>query len=319
MLTSFTRRSAGKLQTASASSTPALTKGSVRQWLESPAFIVPAALAVLAIVAFPTAYAVYLSFTDYNLISPMQHFIGLAQYSDAVHDPVFVRSVINTFALATIALNLELVIGLALAQLITSRLHERGIWQTLLLVPLMVPPVLAGYQFKWIFNNDVGVINDALYSLTGSVHYIDWLVDVPLGWISVLVAELWIGVPFVTIVLIAGMLSISPEYLEAAEVDGAGSWQKFRRVTLPLIGPFIWIAMALRSLDIGRLYDIIRIMTGGGPAHRTETLWTYIGQEATFNGAIGYAASMSVVVSVLSVAFSLLIFVNLFRARAAKS
>jgi len=314
----FTRRSANRRRLVVERSSPSFV--GKRLGLQRPAaFIFPAAGAVLAIVAFPTAYAAYLSLTDNNLMSPVQHFIGLGQYRAALDDPIFVRSVINTFALATIALNLELLIGIGLAQLITSRVRTRSAWQTLLMVPLMVPPVLSGYQFKWIFNPDVGVVNDALYSLTGSVHNINWLVDVPLGWISVLVAELWIGIPFVTIVLIAGMLSVSPEYLQAAEVDGASGWQRFRYVTLPLIGPFIWIAMALRSLDVGRLYDIVRIMTGGGPAHRTETLWTYIGQEATFNGAIGYAAAMSVMVSALSVAFSLLIFVNLFRARAAKA
>jgi multiple sugar transport system permease protein len=272
----------------------------------------------MAIVAFPVLFAVYLSLTDYNLTLPTQHFVGLQQYRDSAQDTVFLRALVATIVLSTVALNLELLAGLAIAQLVVSQLRGRALWQTLLMVPLMFPPVLAGYQFKWIFNASVGVVNSLLYSLTGTPHPIAWLVDVPLGWTSILTAELWLGIPFVTIILIAGILSVPTESLEAAGLDGATGWQTFRHVTLPTIGPFIWMAMALRSLDIGRLYDIIRIMTGGGPAHRTETLWTYIGIQATSNGAFGYAAAMSVVISTVSVLFSFAIFANLFKARRVK-
>jgi multiple sugar transport system permease protein len=282
-------------------------------------FIVPAWVVILAVVAFPAIYAIYLSFTNYDIsLGPQKKYVGLAQYRAVLKDPVFGHALLNTVIFTTIAVNLELILGLALARLITTRIRTRGLWQVLLMVPLMFPAVLAGYQFRWMFNADVGVVNNVLYSVTGSTHLINWLVDYPLGWLSILFAELWIGTPFVAVVLVAGILSVPPEPLEAAEIDGASGWQTFRHVILPLIGPFIWIALALRSLDIGRLYDVIQLMTAGGPAHRTETLWTYVGNEG-LSGSFSYASAMSTITAFISILFSGLIFWNLFRARRALS
>ena len=119
-------------------------------------------------------------------------------------------------------------------------------------------------------------MNNLLFSITGEPHIIAWLVDKPLGFISILIAEIWMGTPFMVIILEAGILSLPTEPFEAAEVDGTSGWAKFRMLTLPMIMPFVYTAMAIRSLDLARAYDVVQIMTGGGPANRTELIWTYV-------------------------------------------
>jgi multiple sugar transport system permease protein len=183
------------------------------------------------------------------------------------------------------------------------------------MIPMMFAPILVGFQFKWFFNDQVGLVNNLLFSLTGQAHIIAWLVDKPLGFISILVAEIWMSTPFMVIILEAGLLSLPQEPFEAAEVDGASGWQKFRHLTLPMLMPFIYTAMAIRSLDIARAYDVVSIMTGGGPGNRTELIWTYVNRLAFTGQNYALGSSMSYITVALSFLFTWYLFHNVIKSR----
>jgi multiple sugar transport system permease protein len=133
--------------------------------------------------------------------------------------------------------------------------------------------------------------------------------------ITIMIASIWMNVPVMTIILLAGTLSLPTEVYEAAEVDGAGSLQQFWNITLPLLRPFTLIALTVRSLDVARAYDIVRMMTGGGPAHRTEMIWTYAGRIAIRDSRFGMASAMSMVGVFLGIVFTLYLFRQLVKSR----
>lgn len=277
--------------------------------------LLPALIAIVAVVAFPMLYSFYLSLTDYDLTRPSTQFIGLQNYIDLFSDAKFWQAFGRTVLFMSIAVNLEFIIGLLIAQLMAKVLIGRGLLRTVLMMPMMFAPILVGFQFKWFFNDQVGLVNNILYSLTGEAQIIPWLVQVPLGFISILVAEIWMGTPFMVIILEAGILSLPTEPFEAAEVDGASGWQKFWHLTFPMIGPFIYTAMAIRSLDLARVYDVVSIMTGGGPGTRTELIWTYVYRLAFTGHNYSMGSAMSYVTVIVSALFTFYLFRNVIKSR----
>jgi multiple sugar transport system permease protein len=223
----------------------------------------------------------------------------------------------NTVIFLAVSVNLSYFIALGLSQLMARVTRGQSVMRTLLMVPMMFAPVLVGFQFAWFFNATVGLVNNAMYAFNLLDAPKAWLVDQPTGMIAIMIATIWMNIPMLTIILLAGTLSLPRETFEAARVDGASAWQQFRHITMPLIRPFTLIALTVLSLDIARAYDIVRIMTGGGPAHRTEMIWTYTGRMAIRNSQFGLASAMSMVAVVLGVAFTLYLFRQLIKSRVA--
>jgi multiple sugar transport system permease protein len=283
-------------------------------WLPA-ALLLPGFLVILLVVGFPMLYSLYLSFTNYTLTNRTFHLVGLENYVTLLGDPVFRQAFGRTVLFMTLAVNIEFLLGLGIAQLMAKAIRGQGLLRTLMMIPMMFAPVLVGFQFKWFFNDQVGLVNNVLFSLTGHAHIIPWLVDVPLGFISILIAEIWMSTPFMVIILEAGILSLPTEPFEAADVDGASGWQKFRHLTWPLIGPFIYTAMAIRSLDLARVYDVISIMTGGGPGNRTELIWTYVYRLAFTGHNYAMGSAMSYVTVVISFLFTWYLFTNVLKSR----
>jgi multiple sugar transport system permease protein len=280
------------------------------------ALLLPGILIILLVIAFPMLYSLYLSFTNYTLTNTSDYnFIGLNNYITLFKDPVFRQAFGRTVLFMALAVNLEFIIGLGIAQLMTRVVTGQGLLRTIIMMPMMFAPILVGFQFKWFFNDQVGLVNNALYTLTGDLHIIPWLVDKPLGFISILVAEIWMSTPFMVIILEAGILSLPKEVFEAADVDGASSWLKFRHLTLPMLMPFIYTAMAIRSLDLARAYDAIQIMTGGGPGSRTELIWTYVNRLAFTGHNYSLGSSMSYVTVAVSFVFTYYFFRQVISAR----
>lgn len=279
-------------------------------------FLVPGILLLLFVVGFPMLYSLYLSFTNYTLTNARNiSFVGLSNYLSLVQDPVFWQAFGRTVLFMTLAVNLEFALGFVIAQLMAKAIRGRGALRTIIMMPMMLAPILVGFQFKWFFNDQVGLVNNILFTLTGKAQIIAWLVDVPLGFIAILVAEIWMGTPFMAIILEAGILSLPTEPFEAAEVDGASGWQKFRELTIPMLMPFIYTAMAIRSLDLARVYDVISIMTGGGPGNRTETIWTYVYRLAFTGHNYALGAAMSYVTVAISFLFTYYLFRNVVNSR----
>ena len=283
--------------------------------------ILPSIVVILLVIGFPLIYSLYVSFTPYDLLRPNSlNFTfakALRNYEKLLNDAIFWRALGNTIIFLAISVNLSYLLSLALSQLLARVTLGQSILRTLLMVPMMFAPILVGMQFRWFFNASVGLVNNFLYSigLMQTQGQIAWLVDVPLGMFSIIVASVWMNIPVLTIILLAGTLSLPTETFEAAEVDGASGWQKFRFITFPLLAPFSYIALTIMSLDIARAFDIVRIMTDGGPAHRTELLWTYITRLSIENTKFGLGSAMSWITVFLSVLFTLYFFRQLVKAR----
>ena len=278
--------------------------------------LMPAIIILVFVVGFPMLYSLYLSFTNFTLLSQTSmKFVGLQNYITLFKDSVFLGALGRTILYITIVVNVEFIIGLVIANAMSHIIKGQGILRTILMMPMMFAPILVGFQFKWIFNDQVGLINNILYEIFGRPVIIPWLIERPLGFISILIAEIWMSTPFMVIVFLAGIMSISPEILEAAEVDGANEWQKFRHVTVPSITPFIYIAMAIRSLDVAKAYDLVSIMTGGGPAHRTELIWTYVYRLAFTSQKFALGSAMSYITVIIAFAFTFYLFRQLIKAR----
>ncbi len=277
--------------------------------------IAPSMLVILFVVVFPLVYSLYLSFTSYTLLKPVTNWVGLRNYIRLFSDDVFWLAFGNTLLYLFVTINLEYLFGLFLSQLLARTVRGQSILRTLLMIPMMFAPVLVGFQFRWFFNDQVGLVNNLLMQFGLISQTIPWLVERATAMFAVGVADIWMNTPVMTIILLAGTLSLPRELYEAAEVDGASGWQKFIHITYPLLAPFTTIAMTIRSLDVARGFDIVSIMTGGGPAHRTELLWTHVHRTAILDAKFALGSAMSYLTIIVTIGFTLYLFRQLLKAR----
>ena len=277
----------------------------------------PAILTILFVVAIPLVFSLYTSLTPYKLTRPetIERFIGFRNYERLFGDAKFWWAFGRTILFLAIALNVEFILGLGIALLINKITWGQRTLRTIMMFPMMFSPILVGFQFKFIFNDNIGVLNNALQTLGITDGSIAWLVDKPLGMMSIIFAEVWMSTSVFAILLLAGLFAMPRDPLEAAKVDGCNPWQVFRHITLPFIMPFAFIAMTIRSLDVARAYDIVDVMTGGGPAGRTELLWTLIARVGYDNAKMGQANAMAYVSTILSILFTYYFFTKLVAAR----
>lgn len=279
--------------------------------------LLPAIIVLVAVVLVPLLLSLYSSFTAFRLTRPdtLFTFVGLRNYQRIFSDWVFWAAFLRTVLLLTVALNLEMLLGLCLALLINRATHGKRMLRTMMMFPMMFSPILVGFQFKFMFNDNVGIVNNALQSLGITQQAIPWLIDGNLAFIAIVIAEVWSATAVFAILILAGLLAMPQEPVEAARVDGCTPWQTFRYVTWPFLMPFAFIAMTIRSLDVARAYDIVKIMTDGGPARRTELLWTLVGRTAYADAQMGLANAMAYVSIILSIVFTVYFFRKLALAR----
>lgn len=279
--------------------------------------ILPAVLVLSAVVVLPLVLSLWSSFTPFRLTKPdtLFVFVGIRNYVTALSDPVFWTAFGRTVLLLTVALNLEMLLGLGLALMVERATRGQRALRTMMMFPMMFSPILVGFQFKFLFNDNVGLVNNALQSLGLTDQAIPWLIEGHLAFFAIVVAEVWSSTSVFAILILAGLLAMPREPMEAARVDGCTPWQTFRYVTWPFVMPFAYIAMTIRSLDVARAYDIVKIMTDGGPARRTELLWTLIGRVAYSDARMGLANAMAYVSIVLSVVFTVYFYRKLAAAR----
>jgi multiple sugar transport system permease protein len=289
----------------------------MKKFLNGPWVLLLPTFIILACVVFlPLLLSLWTSFTPFKLTKPdtLYRFVGLRNYERLIGDYDFWIAFGRTVLFLTIALNLELVFGLGIALLINKITYAQKTLRTLMMFPMMFSPILVGFQWKYIFNDNIGLLNNFLREF-GVVNPIPWLVDATLANISIMAAEIWSSTSVFAILLLAGLMGIPKDPIEAAKVDGCNSWQVFKNITLPFLMPFIFIAMTIRSLDVARAYDIVQMMTGGGPAKRTELLWTLISRTGYVDAKMGMANAMSYISIVLSIAFTFFFFYKLMEAR----
>ncbi len=280
--------------------------------------LLPALVIITAVVLFPLVLSLWSSFTPYKLTRPetLWRWIGTFNYEKAAQSAHFWAAFGRTVLFLTIALNLEMVLGLGLALLVNRVTWGQRTLRTVMMFPMMFSPVLVGFQFKFIFNDNIGLVNNALQSLGVANPAIPWLVDGKLAMFAIIFAEAWTSTSLFAILLLAGLFAIPRDPIEAAKVDGCTPWQTFRHITLPFLMPFIYIALTIRSLDVARAFDIVQIMTNGGPARRTELLWTLIGRTGYVDAKMGYANAMGYISIFLAIFFTIFFFRKLSAARA---
>ena len=291
----------------------------MRAWRLPPwlVLLLPAVIVLAAVVLIPLALSFWSSLTPFRLTRPdsIYTFVGLRNYQRLMGDAEFWTAFGRTVLLLTLALNLELLFGLGLALLIERASRGQRILRTIMMFPMMFSPVLVGFQFKFLFNDNIGLVNNALQSLGLTDRAIPWLIDGNLAFFSILCAEVWSSTAVFAIFILAGLMAMPRDPIEAARVDGCTPWQTFRYVTWPFLMPFAYIAMTIRSLDVARAYDIIKIMTDGGPARRTEVLWTLIARTGYTDARMGMANAMAYVAILLSILFTAVFFRQLAKAR----
>lgn len=229
----------------------------------------PALAFAAAMIAFPFGYAVWLSFSEVALGSSPR-FIGLDNYARLATDPDFWNGLRLTLALYAVSLGLQLVLGTWLGLLLARSGRARGLVRTVLVSPFMLPPVVVGMMAIVILDPSFGIANWLLARMGLPPRL--WLSDPDTVILTVAAIDTWQWTPFVALIVMGGYLSLPAEVFEAAEVDGARGWQRFRRVTLPLLGPTLVTAAVLRSVDLLRFFDVIYITTQGGPGTASTTL-----------------------------------------------
>jgi multiple sugar transport system permease protein len=240
--------------------------------------VLPAALLILALSIYPLIYSVWVAFVNYDFQIPGHAFVGLQNFSEIVNDPIARRSLVNTVILSAACVAVEFALGLLLALAMLERFRGRGLVMPVLIVPLFISPVIVGQFWSLILQPPFGPTNYLLGLLLGRPVEISWLTQTPWNFIAIVTADVWQWTPFMFVILLAGLSAIAPEMFEAAELDGASRSQTFWYVTLPQLKPLILLALTFRLLDAVKLFDVIYVMTGGGPGASTYTASFYLYQ-----------------------------------------
>ncbi|WP_429007994.1 carbohydrate ABC transporter permease [Roseixanthobacter psychrophilus] len=256
-------------------------------------FMLPAVAFLILFLAYPLAYGVWLSFTDTRMGSPGE-FIGLGNYIWLMDDPVFIIAVMNTLIFTAGASIFKFVIGFYLAILLNKRLPFKALIRAVVLLPWIVPTALSAIAFWWILDSQFSVISWSLKSLGLIDHNINFLGDRNLARASVIFANVWRGIPFIAITLLAGLQTVPVSLYEAATIDGASSWQMFRRITYPMLTPIIAVVMTFSVLFTFTEFQLIWVLTRGGPANATDLMATLSYQRAILGGQLGEGSAIAV-------------------------
>ncbi|HEU5001248.1 MAG TPA: sugar ABC transporter permease [Actinomycetota bacterium] len=265
--------------------------------------VAPVIVLLLAITAYPLVYNLWNSFRFVNLsyAGLPQHFVGLSNYHKMVASPEWQAALERTLGFTVITVAADLALALGLALMLHRKFRGRGLLRAAVLVPWAVPTVVSATLWKTMFDPRAGFVDYILGGLHHSWSTITWVNGSTLrSWVAIFVADSWKNIPFVALILLAGLQLIPSDVYEAARMDGASSWQSFRRITLPLLKPAIVVAAIFRTLQAFFVFDVIYILTGGGPGTSTETLSFLNFQTFINNTDFGYGGAISVLLVVMA-------------------
>jgi multiple sugar transport system permease protein len=257
--------------------------------------VAPTVAVLVALSIYPILHALSLRVTSGGASQ-----WSLGNFARLFADHFFLAALGHTLFYAVCALTLEFVLGLGLAVLMNKQLRGRGFFRAALLVPMMLPTVVAGVVWRLMLNPNFGAINGTLKGMGLNTAALTWTSSPRLAMLSVIAVDVWQWTPFMFLILLAGLQAIPQEPYEASLIDGSSSWQTFRHVTLPLLKPAILVALLLRTMDLLRVFDQVFILTEGGPGFATETISLYIYRTAFRFSDFGYAAAMSFVLLVIT-------------------
>lgn len=268
--------------------------------------IAPSIFVLLLIGVFPLVYLLVVSFQGITMTNNDTSFQGLRNFSLLLHDARAWESLLHTLVFTGIALPLELILGLLMAQLFIDHLPGRQLFVALLVLPVVVSPIVAGATWSLMFDNRFGPINQVIGWLAGHEVTLLWTIHPNLVYPAILVAEVWQWTPFMFLLLLAALAAVDKSQLEAASIDGAGYWRTFFRIVLPAIWPVMAVAILIRGLDLFRLFDIVWALTKGGPGTATETLSIFAYIKGFQQFETSYTAAVALlIIAVLSVVVTL--------------
>ncbi len=295
----------------SQSHVPALVRGEtfrrrLRRALPAYLFILPGMALFVGWTLYPLIYAFVMSFAEWNLIKPSR-FVGLANYQRAFEDPVFWMALRNTLFYVAVTVPGQMILGLAVALLLDAPLRARAFFRTVYYIPVVTSWVVVSLIFTYLYNGQAGLIN---WVLRDGLHLIDkninWLGEPWPAKLAIASLGIWKGVGWTMVIFLAGLQSIPTSLYEAAAVDGAGRWQRFRHVTLPLIRQTTVFVLVLLTIGGFQVFISVYIMTGGDPLHRTEVLLTYMYGNAFEFLDLGYGAALAYLIAAMIFVLSLI-------------
>ncbi len=275
-----------------------LTRTQRRERRTAWMLVLPALGTIVVVTLFPLAWTFWESLHLHDLRMPWlgRPFVGLDHYAGLVSDPRFWGAFWHTALFTGVTVAAELILGLVLALGLDRVRRGRGLARVLILLPWAVPTAVAALIWRFMFEGKTGVANELLVTLGLLEEPLIWFVDPVLAWVPVMLGDVWKMTPFVALLLIAGLQNIPDELYEAARIDGASPWQRFREVTLPLLRPALLVALLFRTLDALRVFDLVYVLTGGGPGTATEPLSVFAFETLLQSLRFGYGSAISMTV-----------------------
>jgi len=259
----------------------------------------PALITIGIVLIYPLLYSFGISFFKWTLSSlPPYPFIGLKNYIRILGSSLFRQILKQNILFAFGCVSVEFFIGFGIALILNVKFKGQHLFRILFLIPMLMAPVLVGYNWRWLLNTDYGLINQILIRIGLTPKL--WLVDKNLAMLSIMIADIWQYTPFCTLLLLAGLQSLPPSLYEAASIDGATRWKSFIHLTLPLLKTVIFIVLILRIIDLFRVFDIVYIMTRGGPGGATDLLPTYVYRVTFRELRFGYGSALSYITLLIS-------------------
>ena len=272
---------------------PERTSRRTAAWLTPALLLAPALAALLAISVYPILNGLWLSLRNTTLISPTDRLVGLRNYGTLLADDQFWNAWKHTITFTAASTALETALGLGMALVLHEQFQGRGLVRAAMLVPWAIPTVVSSKMFGWLFDGQNGLVNHGLRGLGLIGQNIGWYSSPDTALLTIIMADVWKTTPFMALLLLAGLQTIPRSLGEAAYIDGASPWQYFWQVRLPLLAPTLLIAALLRALDAFRIFDLVYVLTGGGPADSTETLSTLTYKTLFSTLQFGYGSALA--------------------------
>lgn len=269
----------------------------IGDWLAFLGFIAPNFILLSVFTFWPVAYSLYLSFYRWNMISPTKKFLGLENYTRMLEDPIFWQTLRNTSVLAAGTVFIKLGIALFLAVLLNQKLRGRNFYRAIIFSPTFTTSVAIAMVWSWIFDPYYGLLKLPLNWL--GLQSPNWLLDTNWALPAVMIVVIWAGIGYDMVIFLAGLQGIPVDLYEAARVDGASRWSLFWRITFPLLSPTTFFLLIISIVGAFKAFDIVAVMTGGGPLNSTNVYVYYLYQNAFRWFKTGYASALAVVLFVI--------------------
>lgn len=269
--------------------------------------ILPAFLVIAFVLIYPTFFNFFISLREWSwsaALAAPKPFVGLDNFATLTNDPRFWNALRVSLMILFFGLILQYTLGLALALLMNEKVKGLRVFRTIFILPMILAPIVVGIQWRYLLSGNFGVLNYVLARL--GMNPPSWLSDPHLTPGTIVIVDTWMYLPFVALILLAGLQQISREIYEAAEVDGASSFAKFRHITLPALIPATLTVIFMRGTEIFRAFDVVYVMTGGGPGRSTEVLGMMLYKIAFSEGNLGLAAAMAIMIGIIGMAIGMI-------------